>query len=266
LATTGPDVKPDSSGHRANSLRAKKDSSTWEVTLTGQIAPGDTATIEVTHHDADAGYVAAFSEALRERGITIDGAATDSTARLDTLAVLTSPPLSEIMKALMKPSQNQIAEILFRTVALNATGVGRADTASAVVGRQLAKWGVAPNEAVIRDGSGLARYDYVSPRTLVRVLDTMRRAPTFRQYYDAMPIAGVDGTIRNRMKGTPAQGNVHAKTGTLAMARSLSGYVTTANQRMLIFSFLCNNWTTPVREVERVQDIIATRLATMSIP
>jgi D-alanyl-D-alanine carboxypeptidase/D-alanyl-D-alanine-endopeptidase (penicillin-binding protein 4) len=265
-ATTGPEIRPDSNGRRATSLRARKDSSTWEVTLTGQIAPGDTATIEVTHHDADIAYLAAIKEALRDRGMTIDDAASDTTAGLDTLAVLTSPPLSEIMKALMKPSQNQIAEMFFRTIALHATGVGRSDTASAVVGRQIAQWGVAPNEVVIRDGSGLARYDYVSPRTLVRVLDAMRRAPSFKAYYDAMPIAGVDGTIRNRMKGTPAQGNVHAKTGTLAMARSLSGYVTTANQRMLIFSFLCNNWTTPVRDVERVQDIIATRLATMSIP
>jgi D-alanyl-D-alanine carboxypeptidase/D-alanyl-D-alanine-endopeptidase (penicillin-binding protein 4) len=265
-ATTGPFLKQDSSGHIANSLRAKKDSSTWEITVTGQIAPGDTATIEVTHRDADVAYLAALKEALRDRGVSVDDGATDTTARLDTLAVLTSPPLSEIMKALMKPSQNQLAEILYRTVALNATGIGRSDTASAVIGRQLAKWGVAPTEAVIRDGSGLARYDYVSPRTLVRVLDAMRRAPTFKPYYDAMPIAGVDGTIRNRMKGTAAQGNVHAKTGTLAMARSLSGYVTTSNQRMLIFSFLCNNWTTPVRRVEQVQDIIATRLATMSIP
>ena len=265
-ATTGPDVRPDSSGRRANSLRVRKDSSTWEAILTGQIAPADTATVEVTHHDVGVAYLAALKEALRDRGITIDDASSDTTARLDTVAVLTSPPLSEIMKALMKPSQNQIAEMFFRTIALSATGIGRSDTASAVVGRQIAKWGVAPTEAVIRDGSGLARYDYVSPRTLVRVLDAMRRAPTFKAYYDAMPIAGVDGTIRNRMKGTAAQGNVHAKTGTLAMARSLSGYVTTANQRMLIFSFLCNNWTTPVRDVERVQDSIATRLATMSIP
>src|SRR5262249_8702418 len=162
--------------------------------LTGQIAPGDTATIEVTHRDADAAYLAAVREGLRDRGISIDDAPSDTTARLDTLAVLTSPPPSEIMKAPMKPSQNQIAQIFFRTIALNATGIGRSDTASAVVGRQIAKWGVAPNEAVIRDGSGLARYDYVSPRTLVRVLDAMRRAPTFKQYYDAMPIAGVDGT------------------------------------------------------------------------
>ena len=265
LATTGPNVARDSAGHLPNSLRARKDSATWTVTLEGAISPGDTATIEVTHRDPAKAYLAAVREALQERGISVDESPTDTAAHLDTLAALSSPPLRDILKALMKPSQNQIAEMLFRTVALKATGIGRADSASVVVQRQIAQWGVVPTEAVIRDGSGLARYDYVSPRTLVRVLDAMKRAPTFQTYYDAMPIAGVDGTIRNRMKGTPAQGNVHAKTGTLAMARSLSGYVTTANQRMLIFSFLCNNWTTPVRDVERVQDLVATRLASMTV-
>jgi D-alanyl-D-alanine carboxypeptidase/D-alanyl-D-alanine-endopeptidase (penicillin-binding protein 4) len=93
----------------------------------------------------------------------------------------------------------------------------------------------------------------------------MRRSPYFNVYYDALPIAGVDGTIRNRMKGTPAQGNVHAKTGSVALARSLSGYVTTADKHMLIFSFICNNWTVPVTAVERVQDAIAARLAAMQL-
>ena len=64
-----------------------------------------------------------------------------------------------------------------------------------------------------------------------------------------MPIAGVDGTIARRMRGTPAEGNVHAKTGTVDMARSLSGYVTTADGRRLIFSILCNNHTVPTSEV-----------------
>jgi serine-type D-Ala-D-Ala carboxypeptidase/endopeptidase (penicillin-binding protein 4) len=220
----------------------------------------------VTHHDPDAAYLAALREALVDRGVSIEGAPAGSSAPLDTLATLTSPPLREILKALLKPSQNQIAEMLFRTVALNATGTGRSDSARVVVGRQIAQWGAAvPSEAVIRDGSGLSRYDYISPRTVVRILDAMRRSPNFNAYYDALPIAGVDGTIRNRMKDTPAQGNVHAKTGSVALARSLSGYVTTANQRMLIFSFLCNNWTVPVRDVERVQDAIAARLASMTV-
>ena len=68
------------------------------------------------------------------------------------------------------------------------------------------------------------------------------------------------------MKDTPAEGNVHAKTGSVALSRSLSGYVTTANGRMLIFSLLSNNWTVPVREVERVQDAIGARLAALHLP
>lgn len=264
-ATTGPAVTSDSARRRTNTLRTRKDSVTWAVTLEGQIAARDTATIEVTHHDPDQAYVAAVSEALRDKGITIDEGWSDSAARVDTLAILSSPTLADILPAMMKPSQNQIAEMLFRTVALAATGAGRGDSARAVVERQIAQWGVPPSEAVVRDGSGLTRYDYISPRTVVRVLDAMRRSPNFQVYYNALPIAGVDGTIRTRMRGTPAEGNVHAKTGSVALARSLSGFVTTADHRMLIFSFLCNNWTVPVRSVERVQDAIAARLAAMPL-
>ena len=255
----------DTTRPRVTALRTRKDSITWDVILEGQIAAHDSVLVEVTHHDPTAAYLAALREALTSRGIAIDGQASDSLARVDTLFTLLSPELREILPALMKPSQNQIAEMLFRTSALEETGIGRGDSARAVVERQLARWGVAASETVIRDGSGLARYNYVSPRSLVIVLDAMRRSPHFRVYYDALPIAGVDGTIRNRMRSTPAEGNVHAKTGTLAMARSLSGYVTTADQHLLIFSFLCNNWTVPVRSVERVQDVIAARLAGMRL-
>jgi D-alanyl-D-alanine carboxypeptidase/D-alanyl-D-alanine-endopeptidase (penicillin-binding protein 4) len=250
---------------RANTLRVRKDSTNWTVTLEGEIAAHDSAIIEVTDHDPDQSYLAAVREALRDKGIAIDQVAGDTTQRPEIIATLSSPPLSEILKALMKPSQNQIAEMLFRTVALEATGAGREDSAQAVVQRQISQWGVAPSEAVVRDGSGLSRYDYISPRTVVRILDAMHRSPSFKVYYDALPIGGVDGTIRNRMKGTPAENNVHAKTGSVALARSLSGYVTTANGRLLIFSFLCNNWTVPVRSVERVQDAIAARLASLQL-
>ncbi len=252
----------DSARRRANTLRVRKDSTTWDVILEGQVAVRDTTTLEVTHHDPDAAYAAAVVEALAGKGITVDGGWADTTASIDTLATLSSPPLSEILKALMKPSQNQIAEMLFRTLAITQP----ADSARTAVERQIAAWGVAvPAEAVVRDGSGLARYDYISPRTVVRILDAMRKAPTFKVFYDALPIAGVDGTIRNRMKGTPAEGNVHAKTGSVAQSRSLSGYVTTADQHMLIFSFLSNNWTVPVRSVEHVQDAVAARLAGMRV-
>jgi D-alanyl-D-alanine carboxypeptidase/D-alanyl-D-alanine-endopeptidase (penicillin-binding protein 4) len=261
----------DTARGRGRMLHSQKDTLTWKQVVIGEIAAGDTAVIEVTHHSPDLAYAAALSEALRDRGISIDNdslvAVTRSMdgPRLDTLAVLSSPPLSEILKACLKPSQNQIAEMMFRTIALERFGTGRADSAAAAVRAQISGWGAAPSESIVRDGSGLSRYDYVSPRTLVRVLDAMRRAPTFTTYYDALPIAGVDGTISGRMKGTPAENNVHAKTGTVAQSRSLSGYVTTADGHMLIFSFLSNNFTVPNRTIERVQDAVATRLAGMRL-
>jgi D-alanyl-D-alanine carboxypeptidase/D-alanyl-D-alanine-endopeptidase (penicillin-binding protein 4) len=260
-------VNPADSGatRRARLVVARKDSTTWDEIVEGQIGVHDSVTIEITHHNPDVAYLAAFTEALRDKGITVGGTWTDAANRIDTLAVLSSPPLSDILKALMKPSQNQIAEMLFRTIALARFGAGQTDSASAAIRAQLAAWGAAPGELVVRDGSGLSRYDYISPRTIVKILDAMRRSPYFRTYYDALPIAGVDGTIRNRMKGTPAENNVHAKTGSVALSRSLSGYVTTADQHLLIFSFLSNNWTTPVRSVERVQDAIAARLAGMRL-
>ena len=140
-----------------------------------------------------------------------------------------------------------------------------ADSARRVIERHLTAWGVDTLGFVVRDGSGLSRHDYLSPRAIVQTLDVMRRHQHFQLFYDALPIAGVDGTIRNRMRDTPAQGNVHAKTGTLDKARALSGYVTTADGRMLLFSALANNYTAPLAEVTRVQDLIGAQLAGMRL-
>ncbi|MFL5619443.1 MAG: D-alanyl-D-alanine carboxypeptidase/D-alanyl-D-alanine-endopeptidase [Gemmatimonadaceae bacterium] len=248
------------------SLTAGYDSSHTGVLVAGTIAAGDTAVLELAFRDHPAAFLAAFREALRSRGIAVDEARRDSTAAIDSLVTLRSPPLRDVMRAFEKPSQNQIGELLFKTIALRATGVGRADTARRVVESQLVTWGAERDGFAVRDGSGLSRHDYVSPRTLVKALDAMRRHPEFRVFYDALPIAGVDGTIDKRMRGTPAQGNVHAKTGYIDKARSLSGYVTTPDGQMLIFSMLCNNYSVPTATVNRVQDSVAARLASLRLP
>ena len=241
------------------------DSSRAGVAVTGTIAVGDSTVEELAFRDQPAAYVAALDEALRASGIAIEGARTDTTARPDSLLAMSSPTLREILPYFEKPSQNQIGEILYKTMGLVKTGVGTADSARAVVQRQLVEWGAPADGFAVRDGSGLSRHDYLSPRTIVTALDVMRRSPDFRLFYDALPVAGVDGTIRNRMKGTPAEGNVHAKTGTLDKARSLSGYVTTADGRMLLFSALANNYTVPTRRVDQVSDALAVRLASMRL-
>lgn len=227
--------------------------------------PGDTVMRTVAIRDPRGAFFTALRDALVEREISVAGTADTGRVASDSALVpiftMQSPPLTAVLTRMMKPSQNQVAEILLKTVARERTGAGRADSGRAVVERQLRAWGADTAEFAVRDGSGLSRHDYVTPRTIVRILDVMRRQPTFDVWYPSLPIAGVDGTIGSRMRGTPAQGNVHAKTGTVDKARSLSGYVTTADGRMLLFSFLCNNFTVPNREVERVQDTVLALLA-----
>ncbi|MEP6781861.1 MAG: D-alanyl-D-alanine carboxypeptidase/D-alanyl-D-alanine-endopeptidase [Gemmatimonadaceae bacterium] len=265
---------------RADTVDAKRplqvqwDSTATVVEVTGTLPMGDSVRVEVPYRHPNDAALAAITETLAARGISIvmpksvRKASAKNAAPMrapDTLVVLTSPPLRDALKRMDKPSQNQMAELLFKTTALEKSGVGSADSARAVVQRQMVAWGIAPEGIAVRDGSGLSRHDYIAPRTLVRVLDVMRTSPSFDDFYAALPIAGIDGTISNRMKGTAAAGNVHAKTGTVDKARSLSGYVTTADGHMLVFSFLCNNFTVPTRAVEKVQDAIAVQLASMRL-
>ena len=249
----------------AKAIAVSQDSSRAGVLIAGTIAAGDSMIVEITFRRQTEAYLAAASEAMAARGVVIDDATSTVAAEARPLFTMRSPPLRDVLPFFEKPSQNQIGEILFKTLALEKTGVGRADSAARVVERQLIAWGAAPDGFAIRDGSGLSRHDYVTPRTLVLVLDAIRRQPDFRLFYDALPIAGVDGTIRNRMKGTLAEGNLHAKTGTLDKARSLSGYVTTADGRLLLFSALCNNYVVPTRRVDRVTDAIGVRLASLRL-
>ena len=260
-----PATSADSATNRTR-LTIGYDSSHTGIGVRGTIVAGDTAVLELAFRDHPAAFVAALREALVTRGIAVDDRMGDTTAHLDSLVSLRSPTLREIFPFFEKPSQNQIGELLFKSIARHATGIGRADSAQQVVSRQLLAWGAEADGFAVRDGSGLSRHDYVSPRTLVRVLDTMRQRPDFRVFYDALPVAGVDGTLENRMRGTPAQGNVHAKTGYIDKARSLSGYVTTADGRLLLFSALCNNYSVPTKAVERVQDALAVRLASLQLP
>lgn len=254
---------------RPERLAAAYDSIGHTLVLTGTMPLGDSARLTVAYrHPADA-YVAALTQSLAERRIVVQArplTRRDTAGRTtDTLVVLESVPFADVLRRMQKPSQNQIAELLFRTVALQRTGSGSADSAQAVGARTLAEWGVTSADAAYRDGSGLSRHDYVTPRAIVTVLDVMRRSPHFALFREALPIAGVDGTIGNRMRGTPAQGNARAKTGTLDKARSLSGYVTTADGRLLMFSLLANNFTVPNREVERVQDLLVNLLASNAL-
>jgi serine-type D-Ala-D-Ala carboxypeptidase/endopeptidase (penicillin-binding protein 4) len=247
-------------------LQVGWDSTGTVVLVSGTMHPGRTRTISLAYrHPADA-WRAALTEALARGGITISGRrAVVRSASPVALGAVTSMSFADVLARMEKPSQNQIAEILFRTAGRVRSGTGSADSAQRVVERQLTTWGVSPDQLVVRDGSGLSRHNFVSPTAIVRVLEAMRTHPDFRVFYDALPIAGRDGTIGSRMRGTPAEGNVRAKTGTLSRVRALSGYVTTPDGRTLLMSFFCNNFVTPTREVDRVVDALVAQLATLRL-
>jgi D-alanyl-D-alanine carboxypeptidase/D-alanyl-D-alanine-endopeptidase (penicillin-binding protein 4) len=242
-------------------LEAIKDTLRGEVVVSGTIPVGDSASLTVTHRDPTEAYLAALREALAGRGISVGEGATPPVERMDTLFSIESPPLSEVLAAFLKPSQNQIGEMLLKSVALVRTDTGTARVGRRLVSERLQSWGVVRDGFLVWDGSGLSRRNLISPETLARVLDVMRRGPHFTVFYDAFPVAGVDGTLRGRMRSTMAEANVRGKTGTLGNVRSLSGYVTTADGRQLIYSIIANNYLVSTDYVTRVQDAIAVRLS-----
>jgi D-alanyl-D-alanine carboxypeptidase/D-alanyl-D-alanine-endopeptidase (penicillin-binding protein 4) len=165
----------------------------------------------------------------------------------------------------MKVSQNQYAETFLKSL---SAGPGIVPTAAA--GRAAAQaifeqWGVHSSELIQRDGSGLSRYDYVTPHALVAILRHVDRDPRLREPFEAsLPIAGRDGGLANRMKGTPAENNARAKTGSMTSVRGLSGYVTSADGEPLVFSILANNFDTPASTITTTSDAIVVRLASFS--
>ena len=234
------------------------------TTVSRRIAGRDT-TVQVATGNPARTYLEALAAALSARGILVTGGVSDSDPAIFadgvTLFEVSSPPLREILRYMEKPSQNQIAEMLLRTIGLERTGVGSADSGSAVVSRQLLAWGAERDGFVVYDGSGMSRHDLLTPETIVRTLVAIQRDTAFQVFYDALPIAGVDGTIRTRMVGTPAAGNLRGKTGSLEFVRSLSGYVTDSDGDRLVFSILNNDFTVPVDSVSRFQNNVGALLA-----
>jgi D-alanyl-D-alanine carboxypeptidase/D-alanyl-D-alanine-endopeptidase (penicillin-binding protein 4) len=248
-----------------NSVDFSRAPFTDSVTVSGRLSAGRRpARLEVAVLDPVRYFEAALTQVLREAGIAVLGQAISAAPAADTLFVWQSAPLREILPPLLKPSQNQIAETLLRTLGGQTRNVASVDSGRTAVQETLRGFGIADDAYVIADGSGLSRYDYVAPETLARILLGMARRPDFDLFYQALPIAGVDGTIATRLRGTAAANNVHAKTGSIANVRSLSGYVTTADGERLVFVMIANHFTAPRRVVEVVQDHVLERLANFS--
>jgi D-alanyl-D-alanine carboxypeptidase/D-alanyl-D-alanine-endopeptidase (penicillin-binding protein 4) len=213
-------------------------------------------------------FVSALREALEANGIEVRGPAVDidlvadPPARSDGQPFIAhrSPPLASIAETMMTVSQNLYAETLLKTIAAAAPGTL---TGGRIAARStLEAWGLTALDVQMVDGSGLSRYNLLTAHALVTILERAHRNPRLGDSFAAaLPTAGKAGTLAERMKGTAAEGNVRAKTGSLSNARSLAGYVRTPDGEALAFAMIANHYGTPPEVVERAMDAMAARLA-----
>lgn len=215
-----------------------------------------------------------FANALRSgliaNGIDVLGGAVDADDLVDAPVVDASnatlshrsPTLPTLADTLMKLSQNLYAESFLRTLGRLKGKGGDADAGIEVVRKVLASWGAPVSELVLADGSGLSRYNLVSPALVVSVLEHVHGDDRLRDPFVAsLPVAGKPGMLANRMKGTAANGLVQAKTGSFTNARSLAGFVNSADGEPLVFDIMTNNFAAPTSQVDRVSDAIVAALA-----
>ena len=304
LITTGPPdplltivnkVTTSPKGARRD-LTVTRDLGQDTVTIVGSIPLEDrgyTGAIGISHPAML--FVYLLRSALSQRGVTIKGrsrtqsldsslsaaknaqhaAQTGATQAPVEIATLQSPPFGLIAAQTLKPSQNLYTELILRTLGKLAAppppipeppSVGQTteDLGIEAVKAFLKTVGIRPEELVLNDGSGLSRDDMITADASIQLLTFMSRHPHAGVFRDALPIAGVDGTLRNRLKNTAAENNLRAKTGSLSSAASLGGYVTTAAGERLVFSIMVNNYPRDVEPRTSCIDPIAVLLASFT--
>ena len=184
-------------------------------------------------------------------------ATTSPAANRFVLAEHLSPALLESVRVTNKMSQNLHAELFLRIVAREKTGIGSTEIGLNLEQDFLQSAGIAEGDAVLTDGSGLSTDNLVTPRAVVALLLYVQRQPWGADFLSTLPVAGVDGTLEDRMKSTPATGLIQAKTGGLEHVHALSGYATTSRGEYLVFSILANNNPQRGRDATAALDSIA---------
>ena len=250
----------------ANDCDISRPSGRNMLVVTGTVPLGGKANGLVTVEDPAHYAATVFKETLERRGVLVTGLAM-SGARPDAATVPlgshVSIPLSLYIARMNKPSDNLLAESLIRTLGAVKGKAGTYGAGHTVETAFFKSLGLDTSAIDLVDGSGLSRFDLITPHVVVGLLRAMHEKADWQAYYDSLPIAGVDGSLRNRMKGTPAANNVHAKTGSLGGVSSLSGYVKSMGGDLYVFTVIMNNFPGSDADAHAAQDKFAVTLATL---
>jgi len=209
-----------------------------------------------------------MTKALRNAGVKVKGRP-GSGKVLDTTRLVKrqySATLGGIVKHMNKESDNFFAEMLLKGLGKDFYGEGSTAVGTEASRVALDVCGVETGTYVVQDGSGLSYGNRMTAKGIVQLLGAMRQRDDFEAYYDSLAIAGEDGSLEDRMQGTAAAGNAHAKTGTLNIAVCLSGYVESANDHLVAFSILMNGSSVDWMRATKAQDAVVVALANASLP
>jgi D-alanyl-D-alanine carboxypeptidase/D-alanyl-D-alanine-endopeptidase (penicillin-binding protein 4) len=201
-----------------------------------------------------------FDELLLKQGILVAGEPRVGAAHAEAfpLAELLSDPLAEILQFMDRRSDNFTSELVLKQLGAVIRGAGTTAAGSAVVSDALRDAGVSLLGARFADGSGLSRLDRLSATTLVQLLRAAWDDPELRgPMWSALAVAGVNGTLEDRLESLPARGHVRAKTGTTNLASALSGYV----DDRYVFAIVQNGRPVPYWWARRAQDRFVQALA-----
>jgi D-alanyl-D-alanine carboxypeptidase/D-alanyl-D-alanine-endopeptidase (penicillin-binding protein 4) len=207
-----------------------------------------------------------MKEALNRAGVAVDGqirlGGTPAGAR--AVAQHASPMLADIVRDMLKESDNLLAETLLLHLGMRGKGgPGTWDKGLRTLGEFLAKAGWQPDGYRLSDGSGLSRYDQVSPSMLARLLTYMPTQPVgYPALLIALPVAGVDGTLAKRLNTPATRGHLRAKTGTMSGVSGLAGYLETADGKHLVVVIMTNGFVGSAQRSRQLQDALVEALAT----
>ncbi len=262
-------IKPASVGEQTR-VNVYRERGTNVISVFGKFKKGtDTLVTYSTVRNPTQFAMLALKNRLESRGIRVNGYAIDiddydRNLNYDKMTLMFtnySNELSEIIKVINKNSQNFFAEQLLKTIGLEINGFGSAEKGISAIKELSSEIGINPDNIVMVDGSGLSPLDMVTPKQVVELLKYMYfNKDLFPYYYNSLPIAGIDGTLGNRMKGTTAENVVRAKTGFISHSRSLSGYAVTGDNEPVAFTMIANNFNVPVKLAENLQDLVCLRI------
>jgi D-alanyl-D-alanine carboxypeptidase/D-alanyl-D-alanine-endopeptidase (penicillin-binding protein 4) len=257
------------------------------LTLWGNMPLGDAGANEALAVEDPASFAAnLFRSLLEKRGVIVYGRTTTHHTELASLSTFSvtalatahgggdteqkstgpkqstvlasyeSRPLSDDVRVINKVSQNLHAEILLRLLGKEKGLAGTVEGGLEVLKGFLTQAGIPAGEYSFYDGSGLSRQNLVTPHAVVALLQYAAKQPWGQLFSETLPIAGMDGSLADRFHGTPAQGLVLAKTGSLDHVKSLSGYATTVSGDRVAFSIFSNNFDVPGRQAQDAIDRI----------